>query len=56
MEKRSAHAAIVFPGGVGRAEEVLYILGILLHHDNKSMLFPLIFSQASISHRLFSRK
>jgi len=28
---RSGHAIIVFPGGAGTAEEILYILGVLLH-------------------------
>lgn len=41
---RSGHGIVVFPGGAGTAEEILYILGILLHPDNKDMPFPLIFS------------
>ncbi|MBX3692044.1 nucleotide 5'-monophosphate nucleosidase PpnN [Dokdonella sp.] len=41
---RTAHAIIVFPGGVGTAEEILYMLGILLHPDNAGIPFPLIFS------------
>jgi predicted Rossmann-fold nucleotide-binding protein len=28
---RIAHGIVVFPGGVGTAEEILYLLGILLH-------------------------
>src|SRR5262249_60137262 len=35
---------IVFPGGVGTAEEILYLLGILLHPDNASLPFPLVFA------------
>ena len=31
---RVGHAIVVFPGGVGTAEEILYLLGILLHPDN----------------------
>ena len=31
---RTGHGIIVFPGGAGTAEEILYILGILLHPDN----------------------
>jgi len=34
----------VFPGGVGTAEEILYILGLLLHPDNADLPFPLIFT------------
>ncbi len=41
---RTGHGIIVFPGGVGTAEEILYLLGILLHPDNAGIPFPLIFS------------
>ena len=41
---RVGHGIIVFPGGVGTAEEILYLLGILLHPDNKGVPFPLIFT------------
>ena len=41
---RTGHGVVVFPGGAGTAEEILYILGILLHPDNDSMPFPLIFT------------
>lgn len=39
---RVGHGIIVFPGGVGTAEEFLYLLGILLHPDNREIPFPLI--------------
>ena len=41
---RTGHGIVVFPGGVGTAEEILFLLGILLHPDNKEIPFPLIFS------------
>ncbi|MHB1273933.1 MAG: nucleotide 5'-monophosphate nucleosidase PpnN [Rhodanobacter sp.] len=41
---RMGHGIIVFPGGVGTAEEILYLLGILLHPDNADTPFPLIFT------------
>jgi len=41
---RIAHAIVVFPGGVGTAEEILYLLGILLHPANDALPFPLIFT------------
>lgn len=41
---RLSHGIIVFPGGVGTAEEILYLLGILLHPKNKDMPLPLIFT------------
>lgn len=39
---RAGHAIVVFPGGVGTAEEVLYLLGILLNPGNREIPFPLI--------------
>ncbi|GAB3022010.1 nucleotide 5'-monophosphate nucleosidase PpnN [Bowmanella dokdonensis] len=39
---RIAHAIVVFPGGVGTAEELLYLLGIMLHEQNKDQVIPLI--------------
>ena len=39
---RVGHGIVVFPGGVGTAEEILYLLGILLHPQNKSQPMPMI--------------
>ncbi len=41
---RTGHGIVVFPGGVGTAEEILYLLGVLLHPDNADIPFPLIFT------------
>lgn len=41
---RTGHGIVVFPGGAGTAEEILYILGILLNPENASMPFPLVFT------------
>lgn len=41
---RTAHGIVVFPGGAGTAEEILYILGILLNPQNKEIPFPVIFT------------
>lgn len=41
---RVGHAIVVFPGGVGTAEEILYLLGILLHPDNERVPFPVVFT------------
>ena len=41
---RVGHGIVVFPGGVGTAEEILYLLGILLHPDNSNLPFPLVFT------------
>ncbi|MBN8480007.1 MAG: LOG family protein [Xanthomonadales bacterium] len=52
---RTAHAIIVFPGGVGTAEEILYMLGILLHPDNADIPFPLIFTGPRASAAYFEQ-
>lgn len=41
---RIGHGIVVFPGGAGTAEEILYVLGILLHPDNVDIPFPLVFT------------
>jgi len=39
---RMSHGIIIFPGGAGTAEELLYILGIMLHPKNQSQKLPII--------------
>lgn len=39
---RLAHGIVVFPGGPGTAEEVLYLLGILLEPSNAAQNLPLV--------------
>lgn len=39
---RLGHGIIVFPGGVGTAEEILYLIGILAHESNQGMPYPFI--------------
>ncbi|WP_105169570.1 nucleotide 5'-monophosphate nucleosidase PpnN [Pseudoalteromonas sp. T1lg23B] len=39
---RTAHGIIIFPGGAGTAEELLYLLGILLHPENEKQCLPVI--------------
>jgi predicted Rossmann-fold nucleotide-binding protein len=39
---RLGHGIIVFPGGVGTAEEILYLLGVLLHPNNIEQPMPMI--------------
>ena len=41
---RLGHGIIVFPGGAGTAEEILYLLGVLLHPKNAKMPLPLVFT------------
>ncbi|MBO6555749.1 MAG: DUF3412 domain-containing protein [Pseudomonadales bacterium] len=39
---RVAHCIIVFPGGAGTAEEVLYLLSVLMHEANQGLPYSLI--------------
>ncbi len=39
---RLGHGIIVFPGGVGTCEEILYLLGIMMHPSNADIEVPLI--------------
>ncbi len=39
---RVGHGVIIFPGGVGTTEEILYLLGVMLHPDNNDMPMPMI--------------
>jgi hypothetical protein len=52
---RMAHAIVVFPGGVGTAEEILYLLGILLSPKNEHEGLPLVFTGPASSDRYFER-
>mgnify|MGYP002477604300 FL=1 len=39
---RIAHSIVIFPGGPGTAEELLYILGIMMHPENKRQPLAII--------------
>jgi len=39
---RISHGIIIFPGGAGTAEELLYILGIMLNIKNQAQKLPII--------------
>lgn len=41
---RMGHGIIVFPGGAGTAEEILYLLGILLDPANAEHSYPVVFT------------
>ena len=41
---RLGHGIVVFPGGAGTAEEVLYLLGVLLDPANARQEMPVIFT------------
>jgi len=52
---RVGHGIVVFPGGAGTAEEILYILGILLHPDNAELPFPLVFTGPATAREYFEQ-
>ncbi|MBT8040763.1 MAG: DUF3412 domain-containing protein [Xanthomonadales bacterium] len=52
---RLGHGIVVFPGGVGTAEEILYLLGILLHPANADNPFPLVFTGPAASKSYFEQ-
>lgn len=50
---RMAHAIIIFPGGVGTSEELLYLLGIMLHEKNQQQVLPIILTGPKQSQSYF---
>ena len=52
---RLGHGFIVFPGGVGTAEEILYLLGILLDPANDHQPAPLVFTGPASAAPWFER-
>ncbi len=52
---RLGHGIIVFPGGVGTAEEILYLLGILLREENAGIPFPFILTGPTASAPYFEQ-
>jgi pyrimidine/purine-5'-nucleotide nucleosidase len=50
---RVGHGMVVFPGGVGTAEEILYLLGVLLHPDNERLPLPMIMTGPPASEPYF---
>jgi predicted Rossmann-fold nucleotide-binding protein len=52
---RVGHGIVVFPGGVGTAEEILYLLGVLLHPDNVSQPLPMVMTGPASAEPYFRR-
>ncbi|PKF80840.1 LOG family protein [Vibrio sp. vnigr-6D03] len=50
---RMAHGIVIFPGGAGTAEELLYILGIMLHPDNVDQPMPIVLTGPKESEAYF---
>jgi pyrimidine/purine-5'-nucleotide nucleosidase len=52
---RLAHGIVVFPGGAGTAEEILYLIGILLDPANRAQPFPLVLTGPAESAAYFEQ-
>ena len=52
---RMGHGIVVFPGGAGTAEEILYLLGILLDPANEGHPFPVVFTGPASAAEYFSK-
>ena len=52
---RLAHGVVVFPGGAGTAEEILYLLGILLDPRNAQQVLPMILTGPEQSRGYFTQ-
>lgn len=50
---RLAHGVIIFPGGVGTTEEILYLLGVLLDPANADQAMPLVLTGPASSAAYF---
>ncbi|MBM4196771.1 MAG: LOG family protein [Gammaproteobacteria bacterium] len=52
---RVAHAIVIFPGGVGTAEEFLFLLGVLLDERNRELPLPVILTGPASSGEYFAQ-
>lgn len=50
---RLGHGIIVFPGGVGTLEEILFLMGTLMDAGNRDIVMPVIFTAAGESKAYF---
>jgi predicted Rossmann-fold nucleotide-binding protein len=52
---RLAHGVVVFPGGAGTAEEIFYLLGILLEPRNAEQVLPVVLTGPESSRGYFEQ-
>ncbi len=50
---RMSHGIIIFPGGAGTAEELLYVLGIMLNVKNQAQKLPIVLTGPKESENYF---
>ncbi len=52
---RLAHGVVIFPGGAGTAEEILYLLGVKMHPANADVPLPIVMAAPTTSAAYFER-
>jgi predicted Rossmann-fold nucleotide-binding protein len=52
---RLGHGIVIFPGGVGTAEEILYLLGVLSHPENAGQPLPIILTGPAAAEAYFRK-
>jgi len=52
---RLGHGIVIFPGGAGTAEEILYLLGLRLDPANRDIPFPVVFTGPADSAEYFQQ-
>jgi pyrimidine/purine-5'-nucleotide nucleosidase len=52
---RLGHGIVVFPGGAGTAEEILYLLGVLLDPENSAQPLPVVLTGPASSASYFEQ-
>ncbi|MEM8561327.1 MAG: nucleotide 5'-monophosphate nucleosidase PpnN [Pseudomonadota bacterium] len=52
---RLAHAIVIFPGGAGTAEELMYLIGVKMNPANKDIPLPVILAAPESSAAYFER-
>jgi len=52
---RLAHGVVVFPGGVGTAEELFYLLGVKMHPANSELPLPVVLAAPESSAGYFQQ-
>ena len=50
---RLGHGIVIFPGGAGTLEEILYLLSVLLHPQNNNLPFPVVLTAPESSRDYF---
>ncbi|MDR9498984.1 MAG: nucleotide 5'-monophosphate nucleosidase PpnN [Hydrogenovibrio sp.] len=50
---RLGHGIIIFPGGAGTMEEILYLLSVIMHPQNNNIPFPVVLTGPECSRAYF---